>query len=139
MKPQENCYRDLQQKTNKAEMTFVSNDLSKDSNYIKKKDAIETLGISTKTIKIQIQNKGIEFRTYISHGVHYFKYCDVNWITVEKKSKFTIPDEYISSTELKQILGLTTMQLWELAQKKKWHKKKFARNVSYFLKAEVLK
>ena len=122
----------------KKESTYVTADLSENPDYIAKKKAIETLGIGAKKIKQGIQDKGLEFISYISKGISYYKFCDVSAIEVVIPSKFVIPEEYISSKELKSILGLDTMQLWTLANRHGWKKKKFNGNVSYFLRSEVL-
>lgn len=122
----------------KKESTYVTADLSENPDYIAKKKAIETLGIGAKKIKQGIQDKGLEFITYISKGISYYKFCDVNAIEVVTPSKFVIPEEYISSVELREILGVTVMQLWTLANRHGWKKKKFNGNVSYFLRSEVL-
>lgn len=122
----------------KKESTYVTADLSENPDYIAKKKAIETLGIGAKKIKQGIQDKGLEFITYISKGISYYKSCDVNAIEVVIPSKFVIPEEYISSVELREILGVTVMQLWTLANRHGWKKKKFNGNVSYFLRSEVL-
>lgn len=122
----------------KKESTYMTADLSENSDYITKKKAIETLGIGAKKIKQGIQDKGLEFITYISKGISYYKFCDVNAIEVVIPSKFVIPEEYISSVELREILGVTVMQLWTLANRHGWKKKKFNGNVSYFLRSEVL-
>ena len=123
---------------NKKLFTYVTADLSENPDYIEKNKAIETLGFGAKKIKQGIQDKGLEFISYISRGVSYYKFCDVSAIEVVIPSKFVIPEEYISSKELKSILGLDTMQLWTLANRHGWKKKKFNGNVSYFLRSEVL-
>ena len=122
----------------KKESTYVTADLSEDPDYIEKKKAIELLGIGAKKIKQGIQDKGLEFISYLSKGISYYKFCDVNAIEVVISSKFVIPEEYISSVELREILRVTTMQLWTLANRHGWKKKKFNGNVSYFLRSEVL-
>ena len=123
---------------NKKLFTYVTADLSENPDYIEKNKAIETLGFGAKKIKQGIQDKGLEFISYISRGVSYYKFCDVSAIEFVIPSKFVIPEEYISSKELKSILGLDTMQLWTLANRHGWKKKKFNGNVSYFLRSEVL-
>ena len=138
MKPRETDYSKNKVILRKKESTYVTADLSENPDYIEKKKAIEVLGISAKKIKQGIQDKGIEFISYISKGISYYRFCDVNAIEVVIPSKFVIPEEYISSTELRVILSLTTMQLWTLANRHGWKKKKFNGNVSYFLRSEVL-
>ena len=123
---------------NKKLFTYVTADLSENPDYITKKKAIETLGIGAKKIKQGIQDKGLEFISYISKGISYYKFCDINAIEVVIPSKFATPEEYISSTELREVLSVTTMQLWTLANRHGWKKKKFNGNVSYFLRNEVL-
>jgi hypothetical protein len=135
--------RELDYSKNKAiakqkELTYKTADLSENPEYIAKSLAIKTLGIGAKKIKQGIQDKGLEFISYISRGIQYYKFCDIDAIDIVIASKLIIPDDYISSTELKAHLGLDTMQLWTLAHKNKWKKKKFHKNVSYFLKSEVL-
>lgn len=122
----------------KKEMIYVTADLAENPDYIRKSKAIETLGIGAKKIKQGIQDKGLEFNTYLSKGIAYYKFCDVNAIEITITSKMTIPEDYISSIELREILGITTMQLWTLSSRHGWKKKKFNGNVSYFLRSEVL-
>ena len=138
MKPRETDYGKNKILANKKLFTHVTVDLSENPDYIAKKKAIETLGIGAKKIKQGIQDKGLEFISYISKGISYYKFCDVNAIEVVIPSKFVIPEEYISSTELREALSVTTMQLWTLANRHGWKKKKFNGNVSYFLRSEVL-
>ena len=138
MMPRETDYGKNKILANKKLSTYVTADLSENPDYIEKKKAIETLGIGAKKIKQGIQDKGIEFISYISKGISYYKFCDVNAIEVVIPSKFVIPEEYIPSTELREVLSVTTMQLWTLANRHGWKKKKFNGNVSYFLRSEVL-
>ena len=138
MKPRETDYGKNKILANKKLFTYVTADLSENPDYIEKKKAIETLGIGAKKIKQGIQDKGLEFISYISKGISYYKFCDVNAIEVVKKANFSDKEDYISSKELRVILSLTTMQLWTLANRHGWIKKKFNGNVSYFLRSEVL-
>lgn len=138
MMPRETEYYKQRVALCKKEIIYVTADLSENSDYIPKQKAIKDLGVGVKKIKQGILDKGLEFITYISKGISYYKMCDVLAVEIIIPSKFTIPDEYISSTELKEILRLDTMQLWTLAHKKKWSKTKFQKNVTYFLKSEVL-
>ena len=138
MKPRETDYGKNKILANKKLFTYVTADLSKNPDYITKKKAIETLGIGAKKIKQGIQDKGLEFISYISKGISYYKFCDVSAIEVVIPSKFATPEEYISSTELREVLSVTTMQLWTLANRHGWKKKKFNGNVSYFLRSEAL-
>ena len=122
----------------KKSSTYVTADLADDPDYIEKNKAMELLGIGAKKIKQGILDNGLEFSSYLSKGKSYYKFCDVKDITVTIPSKMQVPDDYISSKELRAVLGLTTMQLWTLAHKNGWKKKKFTGNVSYFLKNQVL-
>lgn len=138
MKSRETDYGKKKMILRKKESTYVTTDLSENPDYIEKKKAIETLGIGAKKIKQGIQDKGLEFISYISKGISYYKLCDVKSIEAIKKANFVIPEDYISSVELREILNITTMQLWTLANRHGWKKKKFNGNVSYFLRSEVL-
>ena len=138
MKSRETGYGKNKILANKKLFTHVTADLSENPDYIEKKKAIEMLGIGAKKIKQGIQDKGLEFISYISKGISYYKFCDVNAIEVVIPSKFVIPEEYISSTELREVLSVTTIQLWTLSNFHGWKKKKFNGNVSYFLRSEVL-
>ena len=138
MKPRETDYGKNKAILRKKEFTYMTADLSENPDYISKKKAIETLGIGAKKIKQGIQDKGLEFISYLSKGISYYKFCDVDAIEVVKKENFVIPEDYISSVELREILNVTTMQLWTLANRHGWKKKKFNGNVSYFLRSEVL-
>lgn len=138
MMPREIDYGKNKISSNKKLFTYITADLSENPDYISKKKAIETLGIGAKKIKQGIQDKGLEFISYFSKGIQYYKFCDVNAIEVVIPSKFIIPEDYISSIELREILNITTMQLWTLANRHGWKKKKFNGNVSYFLRNEVL-
>lgn len=123
----------------KKDLTHVSNDLSIDNDYITAKEAMETLGIGAKKIKYHILNQGIEFESFMSRGITYYKRCNIVNIEIVIPANFEIPDEYISSKDLREHLVITTMTLFTLANKNGWIKKKFKGNVSYFLKSQVLK
>ncbi len=138
MKSRETDYGKNKVILRKKESTYVTADLSENPDYIEKKKAIQTLGIGAKKIKQGIQDNGLEFISYISKGISYYKFCDIKGIEAIKKANFVIPEDYISSVELREILNVTTMQLWTLANRHGWKKKKFNGNVSYFLRNEVL-
>ena len=138
MLPRETEYVKNKAILKEREYIHVTADLSKNPEYIAKNKAIELLGIGAKKIKQGIQDNGLEFNSYFSKGISYYKFCDVDSIEIIVPSKFVIPEEYISSKELKELLGLNTMQLWTLAHRHGWKKKKFNGNVSYFLRSEVL-
>ena len=80
MKPRETDYGKNKILANKKLFTYVTVDLSENPDYIAKKKAIETLGIGAKKIKQGIQDKGLEFISYISKGISYYKFCDVGWV-----------------------------------------------------------
>lgn len=126
----------------KKKHTYIHEDLSLNDLYISSKDAQENTGLTAKKIKESV-GAGFLSKT----GIHFYKKSDIENIVFESKANVTvkkvpeIPEEYISSTELKKILNITTMQLFTLSKKEGWRKKKFVGpgNIRYYLKSQVLK
>jgi len=122
----------------KESIHYTTKALHKDEDYISSKKVSELLGIGAKMIKKLLIAKQVDFIVYRTKSQVFYKKKDIDKIEVEEKIKKEVPDIYISSTELKSILGVDTMQLFTLAQRNKWTKKKFSGNVSWYLKSQVL-
>lgn len=123
----------------KSSYTSKKIDLENDPAFIPAKYVIETLGIPAKTIGIQLRKLGIEKVSYKQVDKVFYRVEDIERVEVVKKSKINPTDEYISAVELRDILNLTTMQLFTLSNRNKWKKFRFIGRQNYFLRSQVLK
>jgi hypothetical protein len=138
MQPRETMPRSIDFQGPQNEFRYTIIDLNFDENYVSQFDAIEILNLGAKKIKSAIMNLGIEIEISIFQGKRFYKRCDIQAIQAAQSVKKQDTSLWISSKDLRQELGLNTMQLWTLAAKNKWKKKKLNGNVNHFLRSEVL-
>jgi hypothetical protein len=122
----------------KSEFKYTQRDLNVDPKYISQAIAIEILNLGAKKIKHLLADLGIEVQISIFDGKRFYEKADIQAIQASQFVKKQDTSLWISSKELRQQLGLNTMQLWTLAVKNKWKKKKLNGNVNHFLRSEVL-
>jgi hypothetical protein len=138
MKPRETMYRSTDFEGPQNEFRYTTRDLNVDERYISQSLAMDILNLGAKKIKSSIQDLGIEIEISIFNKKRFYKKCDIQAIQDSQSVKKQDMSLWISSKELRQELGLNTMQLWTLAAKNKWKKKKLNGNVNHFLRSEVL-
>jgi hypothetical protein len=122
----------------KSEFKYTQRDLNVDARYISQAIAIEILNLGAKKIKSSLVDLGIEVQISIFDRKRFYEKSDIQAIQASQSVKKQDTSLWISSKDLRQELGLNTMQLWTLAAKNKWKKKKLNGNVNHFLRSEVL-
>jgi hypothetical protein len=122
----------------KSEFKYTQRDLNVDGRYISQAIAIEILNLGAKKIKSSLVDLGIEVEISIFDRKRFYEKSDIQAIQASQYIKKQDTSLWISSKDLRQELGLNTMQLWTLAAKNKWKKKKLNGNVNHFLRSEVL-
>jgi uncharacterized Ntn-hydrolase superfamily protein len=122
----------------KSEFKYTQRDLNVDARYISQAIAIEILNLGAKKIKSSLVDLGIEVQISIFDRKRFYHKSDIQAIQASQSVKKQDTSLWISSKDLRQELGLNTMQLWTLAAKNKWKKKKLNGNVNHFLRSEVL-
>jgi hypothetical protein len=122
----------------KSEFKYTQRDLNFDPKYISQAIAIEILNLGAKKIKSSLLNLNIEVQISIFDRKRFYEKSDIQAIQASQSVKKQDTSLWISSKDLRQELGLNTMQLWTLAAKNKWKKKKLNGNVNHFLRSEVL-
>jgi hypothetical protein len=122
----------------KSEFTYTQRDLNVDPKYISQAIAIEILNLGAKKIKSSLLDLNIELQISIFDRKRFYHKSDIQAIQSSQSVKKQDTSLWISSKDLRQELGLNTMQLWTLAAKNKWKKKKLNGNVNHFLRSEVL-
>jgi uncharacterized Ntn-hydrolase superfamily protein len=137
MQPRETMLRFLDSDV-KSEFKYTQRDLNVDPKYISQAIAIEILNLGAKKIKSSLVDLGIEVQISIFDRKRFYEKSDIQAIQASQSVKKQDTSLWISSKELRQELGLNTMQLWTLAAKNKWKKKKLNGNVNHFLRSEVL-
>lgn len=138
MQPREIMSRSTDFEGPQNELRYTTKNLYIDKKYISQSEAMEILKLGAKKIKSYIENLGIEIEISIYDKKRFYKICDVEAIQAAQASKKEDVNLWISSKELRKELGLNNMQIWTLATKLKWKKKKLNGNVNYFLRSEVL-
>lgn len=131
-------YEDVKRNATPRTVKYIVRDISKDKKYILQQTALFNLKANAKYIKERILESGKEYHAYSSMRKTYYLIEDIKNIEVVVKKAFTIPNEYISSTELRKIKDWNSWQLFDKASKNKWTKKRFKGNITYYLKSEVL-
>jgi hypothetical protein len=122
----------------KSEFKYTQRDLNVDPKYISQAIAIEILNLGAKKIKSSLVDLGIEVQISVFDRKRFYEKSDIQAIQACQSVKKQDTSLWISSKDLRQELGLNTMQLWTLAAKNKWKKKKLNGNVNHFLRSEVL-
>ena len=122
----------------KSEFKYTQRDLNVDARYISQAIAIEILNLGAKKIKSSLVDLGIEVQISIFDRKRFYEKSDIQAIQASQSVKKQDTSLWISSKDLRQELGLNTMQLWTLASKNKWKKKKLNGNINHFLRSEVL-
>jgi hypothetical protein len=122
----------------KSEFKYTQRDLNVDERYISQAMAIEILNLGAKKIKSSLMDLNIEAQISIFDRKRFYEKSDIQAIQASQSVKKQDTSLWISSKDLRQELGLNTMQLWTLAAKNKWKKKKLNGNVNHFLRSEVL-
>ena len=122
----------------KSEFKYTQRNLNVDERYISQAIAIEILNLGAKKIKSSLVDLGIEVQISIFDRKRFYEKSDIQAIQAYQSVKKQDTSLWISSKDLRQELGLNTMQLWTLAAKNKWKKKKLNGNVNHFLRSEVL-
>jgi hypothetical protein len=123
----------------KSEFKYTQRDLNVDPKYISQAIAIEILNLGAKKIKHLLADLNIEVQISIFDRKRFYEKADIQAIQASQFVKKQDTSLWISSKELRKELGLNTMQLWTLAAKNKWKKKKLNGNVNHFLRSEVLR
>jgi hypothetical protein len=139
MQPRETMPRFIDFEGPQNEFRYTIRDLNFDEKYISQSLAMDILNLGAKKIKSSIQDLGIEIEISVFNKKRFYKRCDIQSIQALQSVKKQDTSLWISSKDLRQELGLNTMQLWTLAAKNKWKKKKLNGNVNHFLRSEVLK
>jgi hypothetical protein len=122
----------------KSEFKYTQRDLNVDPKYISQSVAMDILNLGAKKIKSSLVDLGIEVQISIFDRKRFYEKSDIQAIQASQSVKKQDTSLWISSKELRKELGLNTMQLWTLAAKNKWKKKKLNGNVNHFLRSEVL-
>jgi hypothetical protein len=138
MQPRETMPRSTDFEGPQNELRYTIRDLNVDEKYISQSLAIEILNLGAKKIKSAIIDLGIEVEISVFNKKRFYKRCDIQAIQAAQSVKKQDMSLWISSKDLRQELGLNTMQLWILSAKNKWKKKKLNGNVNHFLRSEVL-
>jgi hypothetical protein len=137
MQPRETKLRFLDSDV-KSQFKYTQRDLNVDEKYISQVDAVKILNLCAKQIKSSLIDLGIEIEISIFNRKSFYEKSDIQAIQASQSVKKQDTSLWISSKDLRQELGLNTMQLWTLAAKNKWKKKKLNGNVNHFLRSEVL-
>ena len=138
MQPRETMPRFKDFEGPQNEFSYTIRNLNFDEKYISQLEAMDVLNLGAKKIKSSIQDLGIEIEITVFEGKRFYKRCDIQAIQACQSVKKQDTSLWISSKDLRQELGLNTMQLWTLSAKNKWKKKKLNGNVNHFLRSEVL-
>lgn len=138
MQPRENMARSTDFEGPQNELIHTIRDLNVDEKYINQLLAMDILNLGAKKIKSSIEDLGIEIQISVFNKKRFYKRCDIQAIQAAQSVKKQDTSLWISSKDLRQELGLNTMQLWTLAVKNKWKRKKLNGNVNHFLRSEVL-
>jgi hypothetical protein len=138
MQPRETMPRSTDFEGPQNELRYTIRDLNLDEKYISQVESMDILNLGAKKIKSLIEDLGIEIEISVFNKKRFYKICDIQAIQSAQSVKKQDTSLWISSKDLRQELGLNTMQLWTLAVKNKWKKKKLNGNVNHFLRSEVL-
>lgn len=117
----------------------------KDDEYIIAKEARDILGIGFKKINHTIKDiTGLKTTSFYFRLNTYYKRDHIQMVLEDLKKEPVsneIQEEYISSSDLKDILNIDTMQLFTLSSRHKWKKTKLKGkgNQMYYLRSQVLK
>lgn len=118
-----------------------------EENYIVASKVKSLLGIGYKRINHLIKdNLDIKQSSFYFRAKTYYRKDHIEFILkilgdIKKREKVNVTEDYISSGDLKILLGIDTMQLFTLSNRNKWKKFKFAGhgNIKFFLRSQVLK
>jgi hypothetical protein len=132
MQPRETIPRSTDFEGPQNEFSYTIRDLNVDEKYISQSLAMDILNLGAKKIKSSIEDLGIEIEISVFNKKRFYKRCDIQAIQAAQSVKKQDTSLWISSKDLRQELGLNTMQIWTLAAKNKWKKKKLNGNVNHF-------
>lgn len=141
MLPKETSYRyiESEKKLKNNDYIYLHEDLSLNELYVLSKDVQTSLGVGAKKLKSMLS------REYFK-DINGFAFClksSVDELETNIRSSMNMNQdisEYIHSNDLKNLLGINTMQLFTLSHRHKWVKKKFKGygHSNFFLRTQVL-